>query len=141
MNAALKGEPHYIYGDGEQKRCFTYIDDIIEPMAKCVEKKSVAGMTFNVGSSMIYSINNLSDAIVQITGTKLKPKYLPDRANEVKFAVPHHSLAKRRLDYKDTTPLMDGLRKTWEYAKKLGYQKPIRTSFEIESDKIPENWR
>src|SRR5581483_1915091 len=49
MNSLLKGEPYYIYGDGNQRRCFSYIDDVIDALYKC-SFENVSGMTFNVGA-------------------------------------------------------------------------------------------
>lgn len=140
MNSILAKKPWYIYGDGEQRRCFSYIDGITDALVKCVDA-SISGMTFNVGSDKDYSINDLAEAVIGVTKTKIKPIHLPDRANEVKIAIPNHDLAKEHLDLRDICTFEEGLKETWEYAKKLGYQKPRYTGFEIESNKIPKNWK
>src|SRR3989344_7931268 len=121
MNAVLSGKPYYIYGDGEQRRCFSYIDDVVDALYKC-GFESISGMIFNIGSDNDYSVNELSEEINKVTETKLKPIYISDRPQEVKVAVSDHTLAKKYLDYKDRTLFRQGITLTWEYAKRLGPQ-------------------
>lgn len=136
MNAILKGEPFYIYGDGEQKRCFSYIDDVVEALYKC-GFDNVAGQTFNIGADKAYSLNELALAI----SPNKHPRYLPERVQEVKQAIADHTLAQKYLDYKDKTSLQEGIAKTWDWVKTQGYQEPIYTEIEIPSDKLPQNWK
>lgn len=132
MNAILKGEPYFIYGDGEQRRCFSYIDDVVEALYKC-GFEDVAGKTFNVGSDTSYSVNDLSKAIGGLA------EHLPER-DEVKIAVSDHSEAKKRLNYQDKTSLEEGIKKTWKWAKSKGYQRPVYNKVEIPSERLPKNW-
>lgn len=140
MNALMKSEPYYIYGDGNQRRCFSYIDDVVEALVNAgfldVDKK-----IFNIGADRDYSLNELSEVVQKVTGIKIPPKYISDRPQEVKIAVADHAQAKKYLKYKDRTSLEEGIKKTWEYAKKLGPQKALYTEVEIESPKLPANWR
>lgn len=140
MNSILKGEKYNIYGDGKQKRCFSYIDDVVEAIYKCGFKK-VSGMTFNIGSDKDYSVKDLSDIILKVAKSKIKPIHLPDRVQEVKIAISDHAQAKKYLNYKDSTSLSKGLSKTWKWIKKIGYQEPVYTEMEINSRLIPKNWR
>lgn len=135
MNKVLKGERIPVYGDGEQRRCFSYIDDVVEALYKC-GFEDVAGMTFNVGSDLDYSLNDLATLI---TNGGLIDR-LPERPQEVKVAIADHTLAKKHLGYQDTTPLAEGIKRTWEWVKKQGAQEPIYTELEIPSDKAPQNW-
>ena len=136
MNSILNEKPYYIYGDGEQKRCFSYIDDVIEALYKC-GFDNVSGNTFNIGSDKAYTLNELSNAINPI----IEPIHLPDRAQEVKEAIADHTLAKRILNYRDRTQLIEGIERTWMWCEQMGPQEPIYTDIEINSDKIPSNWR
>lgn len=140
MNALLKGEPYYIYGDGEQRRCFSYIDDVIEALYRC-GFDNVAGMTFNIGSDRDYTVNELSRIIQEVSGIKIPPIHLENRQQEVKVAVSDHTLSKKYLDYQDKTRLEEGVRKTWEWARSQGYQEPMFTKVEIDSKNLPSNWR
>ena len=134
MNSKLKDKPYYIYGDGEQRRCFSYIDDVADALYKC-GFKDVAGKTFNIGADKDYSLNELSDII---GGGKI---YLPKRPQEVKEAIADHKEAKKHLAYNDKTSLKEGIKKTWEWVKTHGYQEPQFTELEIVSEKVPRNWR
>lgn len=140
MNAILKGAPYYIYGDGKQKRCFSYIDDVVDALYKC-GFDDVSGRTFNIGADKDYSLNELSQALQKIIGRDYKPVYLDERPQEVKEAIASHQNARLFLKYDDRTTLEDGLKKTWEWVKMVGYQEPFFTELEIESDKVPLNWR
>lgn len=140
MNALMKSEPYYIYGDGKQRRCFSYIDDVVDALYKCGFEK-VNGMIFNVGANKDYTLNELSQVIQEVSGIHSKPVHIADRPQEVKVAISDHTLAKKYLKYKDKTPLKKGLQKTWEYAKALGPQKYIYSKIELDSTKLPANWR
>lgn len=139
MNLLLKGKPYYIYGDGQQRRCFSYIDDVVDALVNCAFLP-VNGKIFNIGADKDYSLNELSEAIQKITGIHIKPKYLPDRPQEVKIAVADHTQAKKFLHYQDKTSLVLGIEKTWEYARTLGPQNYTDMEVEIPSPKIPKNW-
>lgn len=133
MNSLLRKQPCYIYGDGEQRRCFSYIDDVIHVLYKC-GFDLVAGMTFNVGSSKHYSLNDLARVI------GVKPEYLPERPQEVKEAIADHKQVHTYVGYTEETTLEDGIAKTWEWCKQQGPKEPLYTPIEIPSDKLPKNW-
>jgi len=134
MNSILKGEPYYIYGDGQQRRSFSYIDDVVEALFNC-GFENVAGKTFNIGADRDYSLNELADVI---GGER---KYISDRPHEVKVAISDHTESKLHLGYKDVTSLGEGIKKTWAWVKKQGYQEPVYTKLEIDSPKVPQNWK
>lgn len=140
MNSILKNEPYFIYGDGEQRRCFSYIDEVADGLYKCGFEK-ISGMTFNIGADKDYSLNELSDMILRIAKSRIKPIYLKDRPQEVRLAISDHTESKKYLKYQDKTSLEDGLKKTWEWAEKQGPQERKYKPLEIESEKTPQNWR
>lgn len=136
MNSILQEDPYYIYGDGEQRRCFSYIDDVVEALFNC-GFEDVSGKTFNIGADKSYSLNELAHALK----ASYPPQYLPKRPQEVKEAIADHSLAKKLLGYQDKTSLEEGIEKTWEWVSSVGYQQPVYTELEIDSPLVPENWR
>jgi UDP-glucose 4-epimerase len=140
MNALMKGKAYFIYGDGNQRRCFSYIDDVVDALYKC-GFENVHGKTFNMGADKDYSLNELSETVQKVTGIKIPPVYIADRPQEVKVAISDHTQAKKILGYKDKTSLLQGIKKTWEYARSLGPQKEEFTEIELPSDKLPENWK
>lgn len=139
MNHILRKEPYSIYGNGEMRRCFSYVKDVVDVICRC-GFENVAGMTFNVGSDKDWSINQLSEAIQKICKKSVSPIYLPDRAQEVHAAILNHSLIKQMFGYKDT-PFEEALEETWNWAKQQGPQEYTYTKLEIPSDLVPKNWK
>ncbi|MBP9716656.1 MAG: NAD-dependent epimerase/dehydratase family protein [Candidatus Levybacteria bacterium] len=140
MNSILQNKPFYIYGKGDQRRCFSYIDDVVEALVKCGSKK-INDMTFNIGSDNDFSVKELSDSILKITKSGLKPINLPERPQEVKIAISDHKLSKKYLNYRDKTTLEKGLTKTWVWVQSEGYKKPKFDTVEIDSPLLPKNWK
>lgn len=140
MNALLRRQPYCIYGDGKQRRCFSYIKDVVEALVKC-GFGNFHGMVFNIGADKDYPLNELSDLIQKISGISVEPIYLKDRPGEVKIAISNHRQAKKYLGYKDSFSLYQGLQETWKYAKNLGYQKAALTQVELDSPLLPKNWQ
>lgn len=140
MNALLKKEPYYIYGDGKQKRCFSYIDDVVDALFKCGFEK-VNGMIFNIGADKDYSVNELSKTVQEISQVQMDPVYIANRPQEVKVAISDHSQSKKYLGYKDKTSLLEGIKSTWGYANTIGPQKYIFDQVELDSPLLPKNWR
>lgn len=139
MNHILRGEPYSIYGNGEMRRCFSYVKDVVDIIYRSGFEK-VAGMTFNVGSDLDWSLNQLSKVIQKISGHTVSPIYLPDRVQEVHIAISDHNLIKKMFEYKDT-PLEDALKETWEWAKKQGPQEYTYTELELPNKLVPKNWK
>lgn len=135
MNAMLRKKPWYIYGDGKQKRCFSYIDDVVEPLYKC-GFDPVAGKTFNIGSDEIHTVRELSLALK----STYAPVFLDERPQEVKEAIADHTLCKSILGYQET-PLEEGIGKTWAWVKSVGPVEVVYSALEINSPKVPRNWR
>jgi UDP-glucose 4-epimerase len=144
INRALQGQPIIIYGDGEQQRCFSYIDDCLSCLKKLAFIPSLAGETINIGpDEQSISINGLAFGIKQLCGGNqwLEPIYMPGRPQEVKVALCSSDKARRLLGYKTTTTLEEGLAKMIEYIRRRGlkpfeYHLPI----EIMSEKTPRTW-
>lgn len=139
MNHILKKEAYSIYGDGEMKRCFSYVKDVIDVIYHC-GFENVAGMTFNVGSDLIRSINQLSEAVQKVSGVKILPKYIADRVQEVQDAISDHTLLKSTLGY-NNTPFETAIEETWQWAKDQGPQEYSYSQLELPSDKVPSNWK
>jgi UDP-glucose 4-epimerase len=146
INCLLQGKRFYIYGDGNQKRAFTYIDDIIPVIAKIALEKKINNEIFNIGSDEVVTINKLARIILkEFCGSKipknLMPKYLPTRPQEVKYAFCNHTKIKKLLKYKAKTKLIKGIRKMIDWAKSIGPQKFVYLDvFELGHKDIPKTW-
>lgn len=140
MNSILSNQPIYIYGDGSQKRCFTYIDEVADSIYKC-GFQHVNKMIFNIGSDEISTVNNLFEVIKSVTGTSTKPTYINERPLDIYEVVADHSLSKRTFSDYRAKALKEGIEETWLYAKSLGKKQQRFTDVEIYSDKLPQNWK
>jgi nucleoside-diphosphate-sugar epimerase len=75
--AALKNQPVVIYGDGNQRRDFTYVKDVVQAITLAIDcKKSLIGQVFNVASGSSYSLNELTKIIGGVLNNEIKPKYI-----------------------------------------------------------------
>jgi len=87
LNRLLQNKRPIIYGDGEQKRCFSYIDDCIYCLLALIDNKAVVNEIINIGPDEEFvTINKIAEICSNITGSNLKPEYHPDRPKEVRYA-------------------------------------------------------
>lgn len=148
INCLLNKKHFYIYGDGNQKRAFTYIDDFNPYFVECGFSQGVVGQIINIGPSEEHTINELAQVVLThffgstIPG-EFKPKYLPLRPQEVVEAYCTNEKAKKLLGYKTTTTLKDGVAKMMEWARGLGPQvfKYLPDGLELESKDVPKTWK
>jgi len=142
INRMLQNKKPIIYGDGEQKRCFSYIDDCIYCLINLIDSKSVIRQIINIGPDEEFvTINKISEICSNITGSNLKPEYYPDRPREVKHATCSANKARKLLNYKTSTDLYTGIKKTYEFIKKKGPKKfNYHVDIEIKNDLTPKTW-
>lgn len=140
-NRMLQGKPPVIYGDGEQQRCFSFIQDVIDPLVK-MATFPVSGEIFNIGPDEEFvTINHLSNLLRDITGFRGSPIHFPSRPQEVKMANASAKKTRKLLGYRTTTSLEQGLVSIVEYIKQRGV-KPFKYHLPLEfvTDKTPETW-
>jgi UDP-glucose 4-epimerase len=142
INRMLQKKAPIIYGDGKQKRCFSYIDDCLSCLIPMLDQKNLNKQIINIGPDEEFvTINEISEICSNITGSNLKPIYKKDRPQEVKHATCSADKARKLLDYKTTTNLHDGIMETFKYIKKRG-AKPFNyhINLEIVNDLTPDAW-
>jgi len=122
INKILKGEAPVIFGDGLQKRAFTYISDVSEPICDIVGKKGLINNPVNIGTEEVLTVKSLAEKIIKKMDSDLKVEYVPKRTSDVKIAYCDTDKAKRLLGYKAKVSVSEGLDKTIEWAKKTGAQ-------------------
>lgn len=115
---ALNNKPITIYGDGSNKRSFTYIDDILEPLYNVI---GLRNQVINLGSGNVYSIQQAAEIFQEVTGYD-KVTYLPPR-HEVTEAYCDIFKSQRLIDFKDETTIYAGVKKMWVWAKTVPMQK------------------
>jgi len=142
INRMLKGQQPIIYGTGNQKRCFSFIDDVIHPIAKVVNTDLADAQVVNIGpDDEFITINELAIVIAKILEFKLDPIYVPSRPQEVELANCSAEKARSLLGYSPSVKLEDGLTSLASWIKQMGtrdfdYHLPI----EIINDATPRTW-
>jgi len=142
INRNLQGKPALIYGDGKQKRCFSYVDDCIFCLEKMGFDENIKKEIINIGpDEEAISIRDLADLIANELGFNGKPEFISDRPQEVKVATCSADKARKLLNYKTKTSLKDSIKLTAEYIKKKGV-KPFKyyLPVEIVNEKTPDAW-
>ena len=115
--ACMKGTAPVIYGDGEQSRDFTYIEDVVRAniLAAGASEDSF-GLAFNVGGGATpTSVNRLLSMIAEITGKEPEPSYEPARGGDIRQSQADVSRAGALLGYEPAVPIEEGLRRTVEW--------------------------
>jgi UDP-glucose 4-epimerase len=143
INLMLQNKKPIIYGDGNQKRTFSDIDDCIYCLDKLLTDPQIISQVVNIGPDEEYiSINELYHLLSNKLKFNLEPKYLEDRPNEVKEATCSADKARKVLGYKTSVSLDESLNKIINYIKEKGpkdfqYNYPL----EINNEKTPTAWK
>ena len=142
INRMLQKKAPIIYGDGEQKRCFSYIDDCLTCLIPMLDQKNLNKQVINIGPDEEFvTINKVSEICSNITGSNLKPIYKKDRPREVKYASCSADKARKLLNYKTKTDLKTGISKTFNYIKERGVRPfDYNINLEIKNELTPETW-
>lgn len=142
INLMLQGRQPIIYGNGEQKRCFSFVQDDIDCLNKLAFQDNVAGEVINIGPDEEFvTINQLAETIAKLIGFRLDPIYQKDRPQEVKLATCSADKARRLLGYQTKYTLEQGLSEMVAYIEKKGprpfsYHLPL----EIVNELTPKAW-
>ena len=142
INRMLQNKAPIIYGDGNQKRCFSYIDDCLACMIPMMDQKNLNKQIINIGPDEEFvTINKVAEICSNVTGSNLKPIYKKDRPREVKHATCSADKARNLLKYRTKTDLKNGIIKTYNYIKERG-AKPFEyhINLEIKNDLTPDTW-
>lgn len=142
INRILQGKQPVIYGDGSQKRVFSFIEDVVSPLMVACESDIANGMTINIGPDEEFiSILELGEIISRLMGAEFSPIFMPERPQEVKEASCSADLARKVLGYKTSTTLEEGLASLIKWIslqgpKDFSYHLPI----EIINSNTPQTW-
>jgi UDP-glucose 4-epimerase len=113
----LKGEQPTIFGDGEQSRDFTYIDNAVNAnlLACTAPAAQVAGKVFNVATGRRVTLNETFQLLQNLTSYSGSPAFSAERGGDIKHSLADISLAEQNLGYKPTVNFEDGLRRTVDW--------------------------
>ncbi len=118
ITALLKGERPTIYGDGQQSRDFTYIENVIQANILACTASDAAGKVFNVATGKRYTLLEVLAILNRLIGTTLEPNFEPGRAGDVKHSLADIGAAEKVLGYRPTVGFEEGLRKTMAWLKR-----------------------
>ena len=142
INMMLQGRQPIIYGDGSQKRCFSFIQDDIGILEKLAFEPDLNGQTFNIGPDEEFvSINELARCIADLLEFDLQPVYMKGRPQEVYLANCSADKIRERFDYRTKYTLREGLEEMIAYIRNRG-PKSFRYHLDLEivSDLTPKTW-
>lgn len=112
---ALQGKDITLYGDGGQTRSFCYVDDLLEAMIRMMDSPDEFTGPVNIGNPGEFSMRELAEQVVELTGSTSKIVNLPIPADDPRQRRPDLALAKKMLDWEPTIALREGLEKTIAY--------------------------
>lgn len=142
INRMLQGRQPVIYGDGSQRRCFSYVADVVDPLVKIGTDPQLAGEIINVGPDEEYvPILELAKLLSELLDFALEPIFVADRPREVSDAHCSSDKARELLGYRTRWSLRDGLGEMIAWIREVGprefhYHLPI----EIMNDQTPVTW-
>ena len=116
---ALQNQPITIYGDGHQTRSFCYVDDMIEAFVALMASGDAVTGPVNIGNPNEFSMLELAEAVIEITGSKSTVELRPLPADDPKQRRPDIDKARQLLGWSPTVPLREGLVRTVEYFDRL----------------------
>jgi UDP-glucuronate decarboxylase len=130
---ALRGAPLTIFGDGSQTRSFCYVDDLIEGIMRLMASDMTGPV--NLGNPNEFTIAELAELVVEMTGSSSSVTHLPLPEDDPKQRRPDITLAKKRLDWRPTTQLREGLARTIAHFDRLLSARDLREAHtSLESD-------
>jgi nucleoside-diphosphate-sugar epimerase len=113
--AFLDSAPPVVFGDGEQTRDFTYVENAVQANILACEAPSASGRTFNVGTGHAVSLNQVLEMLQKASGKKLETKYEPAREGDIRDSLADIRLAKEFLGYEPTVLFEEGLERTYAW--------------------------
>jgi len=113
----MAGEPPTVFGDGEQSRDFTYVEDVVAANIQAAEAPGAAGAVVNLGCGERHTLNELIALLQEMTGRHVAPEYTEPRAGDVKHSQADVSRARELIGYDPRVSFEDGVQRTLEWYK------------------------
>jgi nucleoside-diphosphate-sugar epimerase len=117
----LRNQPPTIYGDGEQTRDFTYVDNVVQANLLAGRAKETHGEVVNVACGEAVTVNSIIDTINRLLGKHVKPIYAPIRAGDIKHSLADITAARKLIGFEPVVLFREGLKKSIDwYRRHLG---------------------
>ena len=114
VTAIAAGKPILVYGDGEQRRDFTYVSNVVDGTIRAAEAAGASGRIFNVAASAPATVNEVAAAIGAVLGKPVEKTFAPPRVGDIRDSWADVTAAREVLGWEPTVDLEDGLRRTVE---------------------------
>ena len=105
-----------VFGDGEQSRDFTYVDNVVDANLRAMAAPEAPGRVYNIGAGRRTTVNELFAMVSRAMGVPASPDYLPPRVGDIRVSVADISRARQDIGYEPTVPIEDGLQRTLAWA-------------------------
>jgi nucleoside-diphosphate-sugar epimerase len=115
ITALRDGAEPVVFGDGEQSRDFTYIDNVVQANLLACEAPNASGLVFNVGTGDRFTLNETLRLLAKVSGKLARPRYDPPRAGDIRDSQADITLARTLLGYNPTVGFEEGLGRTWRW--------------------------
>ncbi len=115
ITAFIEGTEPVVFGDGEQSRDFTSVDNVVDATLRAAEAPGVSGMVFNVGTGSRFTLNHTLALLGKISGKTLRARYEAPRTGDIRDSQADISLARKFLGYEPRTGFEEGLRRTFDW--------------------------
>lgn len=126
--ALLDDTQPVIYGDGEQTRDFTFVENAVQANLLACEASSASGKVYNIGTGLSISLNQTLELLRGISGKKLQARYDPPRDGDIRDSLADIQRAKEELGYEPTVLFAEGLRRTFEWYQSNQAKTPAKES-------------
>jgi UDP-glucose 4-epimerase len=116
VRSALKNEPLFIYGTGQQTRCFCYVEDVVDAIIRLMNCEEAVGKVYNIGSTEEITIEGLADKIMEMTASRSKKEFISYEEaygrpiEDMMRRVPNLERIKKAIGWKPRTSLDEALR-------------------------------
>ena len=118
VTSILKDKPPTIYGDGEQSRDFTYVDNVVDANLLAARAKQTEGEVINIACGEAVTVNEIIDMINELLGKNVKPTYTAPRPGDIKHSLADITLAKKLIAFKPEISFRQGLEKAIDWYRK-----------------------
>jgi nucleoside-diphosphate-sugar epimerase len=121
VTAILRDQPPTIYGDGEQSRDFTYVDNVVQANLLAARAQETHGEVVNIACGEAVTVNAIIAMINRLLGKNVRPLYAPVRPGDVKHSLADITAARERIGFEPVTSFREGLERSIDwYRRNLG---------------------
>jgi nucleoside-diphosphate-sugar epimerase len=124
IDAVLEGRRPTIYGDGQQTRDFTYVEDVVAGVLRCCEAPGIAGQVLNIAGGGRVSLLEVLDTLTDLTDRPIDPIFMPPRDGDIRDSQADITKARERVGFQPSVPFREGLRRTLEWHRQSAVAPP-----------------